>query len=366
MDLNNLSEQQFIDLFRKDYGFLMEDVNPIVADSERNFTERVEKWMTGDVDTYTYNPPSNGIPAWLTLVNIQKIIPQLLIKRAYMEIGEAYQQGDFTTTDIQFGVEGLTGEIEPYSDFGGTLRSDTNYTWPKRQVFSAQTHIQYGEREVATAAKANVALVTRKQFSAAQTIAIAQNKLFFFGNINSIGAFITQTFGLLNDPGLNPATPATAGGSASALWSVKANSPTGPQDMARDVLVTAYGVMQAQMGSTVSPTNQYILACSATAAANLNQPSQYYTQNAWNLIKQTLPNIRLVIAPEYKTIGAFQLIATDTMPENPVKDLFSYKLKAHALVTQESSWRQKWSFGSGGCGILQYAPIVTISGIETP
>jgi hypothetical protein len=258
---------------------------------------------------------------------------------------------------------GLNGRIEAYSDYSGITDSDINVTFPERDVFLGQTVIQYGEREIATLAKAKIDGVAKKQYSAAMNIAIAQNKLFFFGNINGAGAFINHVFGILNDPQLNPATPATNGTSGNPLWSVKAaNVATGANDIAQDVIVTAMTQMQAQMGANVDNNMKFKLIVPSGAVSYMNAVNSFGL-NATKIIQDTLPNLTIVSAPEYNTVGSFQLIGPSPQGGDMVADLFTYKVRGHTLIPAMSAKKQKWSFGSSGCAIFQYAPIVTISGI---
>jgi len=363
MNLDNMSEHDFLQMLDKDFGIKFESgYTPVVADSNHSFREKANQ-LVGDVDTYTYNPNSNGVPGWYTLVNINKIIDQLLPVRRYEQIGGPLQYGGFTTNKAQYAMIGLEGQIEPYTDYGSTLISDINETFPTRDVYRGQTVIQYGDLEVATLAEAKVDAVSRKQYSAAMQIAIAQNRLFFYGNINGAGAFVSQIFGLLNDPQLNAATPATNGSSGSPLWSVKAaNTATGANDIANDVIVTAMTVMQNQMGGNVELGAKYKL-CVPTAAVSYMNSTNSFGLNATAIIKATLPGLEIVSTPEYNTLKSFQLIGPSPQGGDMVADLFTYKLRGHTLVPQMSSKRQKWSFGSSGCAIFQYAPIVTVSGI---
>jgi hypothetical protein len=361
MNFDNMTKDEYLSLLKNNYGIHFDPrdgYTPIVTDSSKGLAK-----LVGDVDTYVYNPASNGVPAWYTLVNINEVVEQLLPVRRYMQIGESLQYGGFTTNKAQYAMVAFSGQIEAYDDYSGTLDSDINVTFPTRDVYRGQTFIQYGDLETATMAEAKVDVVSQKQKSAGYQIAIAENKLFFFGNINAAGAFLSQTFGILNDPQLNAATPATNGSSGSPLWSVKAaNTATGANDIANDVIVTAMTVMQNQMGGNVDQMSNFKL-CVPTKAVSYMNSTNSFGLNAIAIIKATLPNIEIISTPEYGTINSFQLIGPTVGRDNVVKDLFTYKVRGHTLVPQTSSKRQKWSFGSAGCAILQYAPIVTISGI---
>jgi len=358
----NMTQRELITHFKEKYGIHFDgSYNPLVCDSAV-FKKTVRK-LAMDDDTFSYNPASNGVPAHLTLVNLGKVIEQLLPTRRYTEIGEPLQYGGFETNTAELITVSPNGQVEPYADYSGTQMSDVNATFPTRDVFRGQTNIQYGELEVATMSTAKLDIVSKKQYAAAMNIAIAQNKLFFFGNLTSGGAFINHNFGLLNDPGLNAAVPVTNGGSGSPSWIVKAGTATGAQDIANDVIVTAYAALQAQMGGNVSLDDEFYLCCSTAAAAYLNNTNSF-GNNATRIIEMTMPKIKFIFAPEYATIQSFQLILAKAIGENPVKDMFSYKVKGHGVTkTSPTSFSEKWSFGSFGAGILQYAPIVTCSGI---
>lgn len=355
----NMQGNEIIELYKSKFGICFDNMNPILAE---NNTEFKNKAMTFDADSYGWNIPNNGVPAWLTLVNINKIVEQLVVKRAYMQVGDALQYGSFETNVGQYTTVSLQGELEPYADFSASVISDNNYNYPMRDVVRCQTVIQYGDLEVATLSTAKIDAVGQKQYSATTNMAIGQNKLFFYGNLNSSNAFINQNFGLLNDPSLNPATPATNGTGSSPLWSDKAKRGAS-QDIANDVIVTAFEVIQSQMGGNIELTDKFKLCLSPTASAYLNTANQFGLVPS-ALIKNVMPNIEFVYAPEYASIGSFQLIATDAIMENMVKDFFTYKVRAHTLIPSMSGARQKWSFGSFGCLILNYAPVVTISGIQ--
>lgn len=359
MSIENMNSQEVIAYYKTKFGIHFDTMNPIVTDSDAEFTKTA---LTMDADTFAYNPASTGVPFWSTLVNLNKVVAQLLIKRAYMEIGDPLQYGTFESSIAQYATSALSIEIEAYGDFEATSVSDNNYTYPTRDVYRGQTVIQYGELEVATLSAAKIDAIGQKQYSAAMAIAIAQNKMFFYGNLNSSGAFINRIFGLLNDPSLNPATPATNGTGSSPLWSDKAQR-SASQDIANDVIVTAFKTLQSQMGGNLSINNRFKLCVSPTASAYLNVTNSFGL-NATAIIKDTMRNIEFVFAPEYETIGSFQLIAVDAIQENMVKDLFTYKTRGHTLIPSMSGARQKWSFGTSGCAILNYAPIATISGIE--
>ena len=320
----------------------------------------MDSMMAMDALNANWNPNSNGTPPQFLIQYAPDVIEQLTLKRAYLEIGREMQIGDFSTEQQAVPVEGLVGYIADYDDYSSDGKSDNNYTFPMRDIYVGQTVIQYGERETAQLAKAKINAAANKQFSAAETIAIAQNKLFFFGNQNSAGAFLAQTYGLLNDPDLVPYTPVAAGAtSGSVTWSGKQS-----QEIYTDINA-AYAILQSQLGAKLTPKDRLLLCVSGVASSYLGATNSYGLATAWSLIKAQYPNIELVTAIEYGNNqgGSFQLIAIDKIRSGAVRDLFTYKFMAHMVSPQGSSFRQKFSFGSGGCLLSLPAAVASMSGI---
>ena len=89
------------------------------------------------------------------------------------------------------------------------------------------------------------------------------------------------------------------------------------------------------------------------------------------MIQSTYPNLSIVYAPEYKSLGTssplalggFQLIAPQALREGSVWDLFTYKYRSHGTVRLNSGWREKISSGSGGAGVGLPAGVVTVTGL---
>lgn len=311
-----------------------------------------------DVDTPVYNIGSTGVPFQFLTAYAKKPINQILMKRAYSQIGQEMQMGNFATNVAMIPVQGLVNEIAVYDDFSTTGTSDVNNTYPLREFYRGQTIIQYGDLEVEATAQAKIDIIASKRYSAAQAVAIAQNKLFFVGNVNSSGQFISKTYGVLNDPGLNPSLPAPNGN-----WSL-ANA----LNIYNDFLY-AFQQLVTQMGNNVEQSAKMKFVTSGQAYTYINAVTTLGISVS-AMIKGAFPNVEFITAPEYLTLasgsdalGGFQLILEDAIDEGAAADLFSYKYRGHGTVRQASSFIEKVSFGSGGCAVLAPLAIVTITGL---
>lgn len=314
--------------------------------------------MGMDADTPVFNISSTGVPFQFLTAYAKKPIEQILLKRAYKQIGKDYQMGNFASTTAMIPVQGLVGEVTPYDDYSTLGTSDVNNTYPQREFYRGQTIIQYGDLEVEATAEAKIDIIASKRYSASQAIAIAQNKLFFVGNVNSSGQFVSKTYGILNDLGLNASVPAPNGN-----WSL-ANA----LNIYNDFLY-AFQVLVNQMGNNVDQNAKMLFATSGQAYTYINAVTTLGISVA-QMIKEAFPNMTFVTAPEYLTLasgsdalGGFQLILEDAIDEGAAVDLFSYKYRGHGTVRQASSYIEKVSFGSGGCAVLCPAAIVTVTGL---
>ena len=325
-------------------------MQPVLAASKHDFNKIA-------MDADPFNPTSNGVPSIYTTIYVNTIIDQLLPQRGYFEIAAPMQQGDWTTERAEFPVRAISGGMSPYDDFSNKGQSGANFTWVPRDVYRAETTIQYGDLETAVMDSAKLDLVGSKRGAIAQNIAIMFNRMGFFGNVNTTGQFISKTYGLLNDPQLNPSIPVNNGAAGSPYWNLKE-----PQEIYNDV-VSAMAALENQTGNQIHPDDPYVLACDGFSNIQLNRANQYGT-TALKLLKENFKNLRMVVAPEYKTILGFQLIVEEIGGQKVVHDLFTYKYRSHGVMRYDSWFNEKVSCGSGGAAITLPAGIVTCTGIE--
>jgi hypothetical protein len=77
----------------------------------------------------------------------------------------------------------------------------------------------------------------------------------------------------------------------------------------------------------------------------------------WDMMKDTFPNIRFESATQYATSAGnmAQLIAEEVDGQETGTVAFTEKMRAHAVVADVSSWKQKKSQGTWGAII--YLPM---------
>ena len=306
---------------------------------------------------------SNGVPYQFLVEYTKKPIDQLLNKRAYNQIGSEYQMGNFATQSVELATQSLVGSVSSYGDYSSDPISDINLNWVRRDAYRFETVIQYGDLEVDALSQAKIDAVGGKRYSAAQAIAVALNKLFFFGNSASSGAAITQCYGLLNDPALNPAVAVTGG-----TWSSRTDATTIIKD-----INGMFASLETQLSNNITQISNLLLVMPGQVGAYLGTVTSLGIP-VMQMLKNIYPNIEVVYAPEYNlsatggtpfTVASnyVQMIAMDVISEKSVVDIFAYKYRSHGTVRQLSSYQEKVSASSFGAGILLPAAISTIYGV---
>lgn len=159
-------------------------------------------------DSALVTQPNASVPVALLSYWDPKAIEVLTTKRAATEIFPEAKKGNFASQQINFRMDEITGDVAPYSDFGQSGETSTNYNWPFREVYRFQTLINVGDLEAEMSGEAKISLVADKQRAAATNIAIAHNKFYLYGVEGK------QIFGILNDPSLLSAIVPEEGASA--------------------------------------------------------------------------------------------------------------------------------------------------------
>jgi hypothetical protein len=281
-----------------------------------------------------------GIPAFLTYNLDPKLIEVLLAPmKAEVILGPAEKKGDWTTSLAMFIVVEHTGETAAYGDFNANGIADANVNYPQRQNFYYQTHTQWGERELAIAGLGKVDLAAQKNRASIIALKKYQNQIYFYGVAG------LQTYGLLNDPSL----PAPITAQYAWLTSSSATAATIYSDLQRLV-----GQVIEQANGTVDQMDEFVVAMSPEQAVALNSTNQYNV-NVYDQLKKNFPNLRVETAPEYATTGGqlVQCIAVEVEGVRTAFPAFSELLRAHSVVADTSSWKQKKSQGSFGTVIVR-------------
>lgn len=279
-----------------------------------------------------------GIPAFLTNFMDPKLI-QVLVSpmKAAMIAGET-KKGDWTTTVATFSVIESTGEVSTYGDFNNNGSVEANANFPQRQTYHFQTFTQWGEKELAVASLAQIDWAAQLNIASALLLGKFQNQTYFFGVAG------LQNYGLLNDPSLSAAIVPTA------AWT------TLTSDQIYADIVRLFAQMQAQVNGVIDADAPMVLALSNLNAVNLTK-SNSFGLNVGDLLAKNYPNLKVMTAPEYTTTGGelVQMIVTDFEGQQTLTAAFTEKMRAHNLVVDTSSYKQKKS--SGTYGTIWFRPV---------
>lgn len=312
---------------------------------------------------------NSGIPAFLSTYIDPKMIEILVAPMKAAEIvGDEIKKGDWTSETAMFPVVESTGETSSYGDYAESGQAGANVNFPQRQSYHYQVITQWGERELEKAALARIDWANRINIASVLTLNKFQNKTYFFGVAG------LQNYGLLNDPSLFPAitpivksdTPTGSGPSATSYtaWTTSTGAPLAS---ALDVLgdcrylyaqavIQANGLLEedAKMTLVMSPMSKTALFSKTI-----------YNVDVITMLKGIFPNMRILTAPEYATAAGniVQLIIDEIEGQRTASVAFTEKLRAHPIVVNMSSFKQKKSQGTWGCLVFRPFAITTMLGV---
>ena len=331
------------------------DLRPLGFDFGPNFRD----WITADSlpdlakDAALVTTPGTTVPVEFLAYIDPRVVEILTAPRKAREIFKEARKGDWTTAYFRFRATELTGGTEPYSDKAQNRTASPNYDWQGRDNYLFQTVIEYGDLEQATTAAAKISLASDKQRAAANIIDLDGNRF------NLLGVAGKQIYGLLNAPNLNAALTAAATGTGdSTEWADKTTLQI-YQD-----LLDLFQQLVSQANGWIDANTRLILALPPALSVELGKPNEY-GKTALGMIREYLPNLRLVTVPEMATDSenTMMMIAEEIMG-NPVGELgFSEKVRAGRVVPNLSSFSQKWLAGTYGCIIYYPFAVATMEGM---
>lgn len=281
---------------------------------------------------------NSGIPFYLTNYLDPRLIEVLVSPMKAAEIAGETKKGDWTTTVTTFIMIESTGEVAAYGDYNNGGTADSNSNFPQRQSFHYQVFTQWGEKELAVAGLAGIDLASRKNIASALALNKFQNQSYFFGIAG------LQNYGLLNDPSL----------AAPILPTVNWFSATADQVFTDIVRIMQTLIVQGQ--GTVDQMVRCTMALSPSNSLNLNKTNSFNV-NVIDQITKNFPGMRIKTAPEYTTTSGelVQVIVDETEGQETATAAFTEKMRAHAMVVDSSSFKQKKSQGTWGT--IVYRPV---------
>lgn len=287
---------------------------------------------------------NSGIPAWMLNYVDPQLIEIILQPTKAAEVFGEMKKGDWTTETATFMTVEPTGEVSSYGDYNNNGVSGVNVNFPQRQSYHYQVFTRWGEREVARAGEAKIDYVARVNEASVNALNRFQNKTYLFG-VKGL-----QNYGVLNDPSL-PATTAAA-----KTW---ANS-TGEE--VYESIRKLFQTLLKQTGGKIDMNTPLLLVCSPTASVDLTKTNQYNV-NVIDQLKKNFPNLRVETIPEYSATSGetVQLIVEELDGQRTLDCAFTEKMRAHNMVLEASSIKQKKSQGTWGAIIYRSFCIATMT-----
>lgn len=303
-------------------------------------------------DSALVTTPNSGVPAvfttWIDPMVVNILTAPTNAKKIFGEV----KKGDWTNDGALFKAVEPVGESTAYTDYGNGATADVNVTFPYRQNFLAQTHIRYGEQEMAVSGKAMIDLASEKQQSAATIINKDQNRFYLYGVENK------EIYGLLNEPNLPAAITPAVVNTDKTKWADKTT-----QQIYDDVLLLASELFTNSMGN-IDQTADLTLVVSPSTAVQLGKATDYNI-SVQDMLNKYFSNLDIVTLPELEAdSGNTIMLIAKSIDGRPTAQLgFSEKLRALRVVPYTSWYEQKYVFGTYGAIVYYPFAIATMTGV---
>lgn len=340
-------------------GLILPGVKMLVPDEFKNSNKSLNE-MAMDSAGNLSTDPNSALPAMLTTAIDPDVIRVVFAPLQIAKIlGGEKKAGDWLEETRIFPVVEETGEVSSYDDFSNNGRSGINFNYPQFQSYLYQTFVAYGERETERAGLMRINYV-------GELTAAASGLLNRFGNAAyAFGLTGLQNYGILNNPYLSaylsPALKAWGG----TTW-FNAGSPAATaNEVYNDILAVVEQII-VQTNGAVDMDAPMTLALSPQSQLAMKFTNSFGVSVA-SLLKEGFPNMKVMSAPQYgqktsvnnvgySAIGnAFQIIVDNIDNQKVAYPAFNEKLRAHKLIPEPSSWKQKMT--SGVWGTITRMPI---------
>lgn len=304
---------------------------------------------------------NSGIPAYLANYLDPKLIEILLAPNKAAKIIGEVKKGDWTTLTAQFVTIESTGEVSTYGDYNENGSVGANATFPTRQSYHYQTITQWGERQLEMSSLAKIDWASRLNIASAIVLDKFQNQTYFYGVAG------LKNYGLLNDPSL-PASLAPGdkafNSNVAGPWVTNGSVTASANEIYTDIQ-SLFTQLVLQTDGLVEMDAELVLVMSPASSVALTTTNQYNV-NVYDLLKKNFPNIRFETAMQYYNTAAgnlMQMIAKSVDGQETGFCAFTEKMRAHAIVRDTSSFKQKKSQGSWGTVIQMPMAISSMVGI---
>lgn len=302
---------------------------------------------------------SAGIPAFLANYIDPKLIEILTAPNKAADIFGEAKKGDWTSATLMFPVVEYTGEVSSYGDYNNNGSVGVNETFPQRQPYHYQTITQWGEKQLEVAGLAKLDYAARMNQGSALVLNKFQNDTYFYG-VSGL-----QNYGLLNDPALSAAlTPGAKAfnAGASGPWITSGVVTATANEIYADIQAL-FTQLVVQCSNNIDMEASMVLAMAPTSEVALLTTNQFNV-NVNDMLKKNFPNLKVKTAAQYAgSSNLVQMIVETIEGEQVGECVFTEKLRAHAIIRDLSSWKQKKSQGSVGAVIYRPMGIAQMSGV---
>lgn len=309
---------------------------------------------------------SAGIPAFLTTIIDPQILEVRQAENKGAEIYDEVRKGTWETESSLFPVVENTGVTSSYGDFNNNGSAGVNMNWEARQPYLFQCVMQYGDLELARAALARIGLAAEKRNSVAKALAKQENLIYFKG-VQGLA-----NYGLQNDPNLLPSIAPAPKANGGFSWLVNGITPNAtPNEIFVDFQTNVNNLI-VQSDGNIDTDSEFVAVMSPSRKGAITATNSFGV-NTMQLLKDNYPNLKLVQAIQFGVNSAqnsqgvvsemFQIIAKKPGGQETGWVAFNEKLRAHRLIPDMSSFKQKMTSGSYGAIIRQPWAVSVMVGI---
>lgn len=350
-----------LDRFERDWGVVLPGaMDYLKPEWKRDFQ------MAMDAQPTLISTASAGIPAFLSTFIDPDILRIVTAKNKAVEIFGEVRKGDWLQKVAMFPVVEHTGEPSTYGDFNMNGRANANAEFEARESYLYQVIIEYGERELEMAGLAKIGWASELKQAQVSILNKFQNLTYFYG-VSGL-----QCYGILNAPGLlAPISPSVKAATGVAWFNGTVPNATA-NEVYNDIIALATQLVNQSNGD-IDEESELVLALSPKSSMALTFTNAYNV-NVRDLIKQNYKNLRVVTAIQYGALTTsnpqgnaageiVQLIAPTVNSQKTGFCAFTEKLRAHAIVRADSSFRQKMTQGTWGAVIRQPFAVAQLLGV---
>jgi hypothetical protein len=311
--------------------------------------------------------PNSAIPAMLTTTIDPDIIRAVFAPTQFGDILGERKAGGWLEETRMFPVVESTGEVSSYGDFNNNGRAGINMNWPQFQSYLFQIFQIYGERELERAGLARINYVSELGQSAADLLNRFTNLTYAFG-VQGL-----QNYGILNNPYLSAFISPSVKAWGGTTW-FNNGAPAATANEVYNDIQALWNRLILQTGGTVNVKTKATLAMSPSSELAMTFANSFgvYVED---LLKKGFPNMTVKTAVQYgqqtstnsqgySTAGnAMQLIVEKIQNQPVVYAAFNEKMRAHKIIPEPSSWKQKMTSGSWGTILRMPLGVVGMLGV---